>query len=86
MVKNIIKNVVSSNNLDQYIDESTLVVKVLYDQNLIMFFNFDNQFYITHKCLSLAENEEKKLALLICHELAHFLLDHNGRRVVTNAF
>jgi hypothetical protein len=81
LVKDIINKVVIANNLDEYIDTEQLMIKVVYNHNLIMFFNWNHHFYITHKCINLTHNDERQLALLICHELSHYLLDHQARRV-----
>ena len=63
-----------------------LQIKVIYDENLALFFNFDHTLYLTLKCHKLSEFTEEKLALLICHEMSHFLLGHNSRRIIISYF
>lgn len=77
---------IESNNLEEYIDMNKLEIKLLYDENLVLFFNSDLKFYLTLKCHKLANYTEEKLALLICHELSHYLLDHNSKRIIISYF
>ena len=35
---------------------------------------------VTDKTLSLCDYDKEKVALLLCHELAHYLLDHQPKR------
>ena len=61
---------------------SNPTVKVLHiEGTLALFFNLDQTFYITITALQLAEMDEAKLALLVSHELAHYLMDHNVYRM-----
>jgi len=53
-----------------------LKIKLVSDDNLSLFLNTDGTLYITSKCLKIAEYNETMLALLLCHELSHFLLEH----------
>jgi hypothetical protein len=46
-----------------------------------MFMNLDGTFYISQTCLKVTDSDPKELALLMCHELSHFLLDHQSSRV-----
>ena len=58
-----------------------LKVQVLHNEHTIaLYMNSDQTFYVTIKALQLAEMNEEKLALLVCHELGHYLLDHSALR------
>lgn len=41
-----------------------------------MYLNLNQKFYLSIKILELSNMNEEALALLISHELAHFLLEH----------
>lgn len=75
----MLKLIISSNSLEIEMPK----VQVVWDSNILLFYNFDDTFYISSQCLKLAKNEPSKLALLICHELSHYLLDHQAKRVFT---
>lgn len=52
-------------------------VKVLHNEGTVgLFMNLDQTFYITIAALQISEMDEAKLALLVSHELAHYLMDH----------
>jgi len=51
-----------------------------------MFLSPDLHFFITHKALKLAEDNELLLSLLVSHELAHYLLDHQIQKVLNGFF
>ena len=46
-----------------------------------MFHCLDNTLFVTIAALRLAQMDEAKLALLLSHELAHHLLDHQVYRL-----
>ena len=50
-----------------------------------MFMSTDQTFFTTVLPLKLAKSEEH-LALLVAHELAHFLLDHQVKRTFVSLF
>ena len=72
MVVTILEKVIKANKLDMSVPE----VKLVHDENLILFMNMEGTLFLTIKCLNVSEHDEAKLALLVCHELSHYLLDH----------
>ena len=49
----------------------------MHDENTIcLFMNTDQTLFITIAALKIARMDEAKLALLVSHELAHYLMDH----------
>ena len=86
LVKKILKDVVEKNNLGAFIDPETTSVKVIEDNTLLLFYNFDHTFFVASKCLKLSNLDEHQLALLICTELSHFLLSHTPKRVFESWF
>lgn len=63
-----------------------LKVAVLHNVNSVaMFLSPDQTLFITIKAIELAKNE-KHLALMISHELGHYLLDHNVQRTFVAFF
>jgi len=51
-------------------------VTLVHNDTIIMFMNLDQRFFLTIPLLKLTDMSEEKLAVLISHELAHYLLDH----------
>ena len=51
-----------------------------------MFMSPDQTLLLTVQTLSIANQSEEALALLIAHELSHYLLDHNVKRCFTSFF
>lgn len=43
--------------------------------------NLDQTFFVTIAALKIAQMDEAKLALLISHELSHYLMDHQVQRM-----
>ena len=41
-----------------------------------MYLNMDQRLFLTIKALNVSKMKEEELALLIAHELSHYLLDH----------
>jgi len=61
--------------LSQLLDKTN--VKVLHQEGTVgMFMNLDQTFFVTIAALKIAQMDEAKLALLISHELSHYLMDH----------
>lgn len=86
LVKKVLKDVVEKNNLGAFIEPEKVSVKVIENNTLILFYNFDNTFFVASKCLKIANLNEYELALLICSELSHFLLSHTPKRVFESLF
>ena len=51
-------------------------VTIVHNDTMIMFMNMDQRLFLTIPLLQLTNMNEEQLALLIAHEMAHFLLDH----------
>ncbi|CDW80167.1 m48 family [Stylonychia lemnae] len=83
LVRNIIDKVVLSNNLIQHVSPY-YQVKVIHNENIGMFMNVDNKLYVSVNVLKIAEMKEEQVALLICHELAHYILDHQIQRLLNS--
>ena len=45
--------------------------------------NLDGTLYLSIQCLKVCDNDMSKLGLLICHELAHYLMDHQPKRLTS---
>lgn len=56
------------------------IVVVHNTNSLAMWMSPDKTFFITVATLSLAKTEEQ-LALVVAHELGHYLLDHQVKRI-----
>ena len=65
--------------------EGIKVVVVHNTSSLAMFMSPDKSFFITVAALSLAKTEEQ-LALVVAHELSHYLLDHQVKRIFVSWF
>ena len=55
---------------------NTKVVLIHDPCTILLFMNFDRTLFITSKALDVTAMEEGELALLLSHELAHYLLEH----------
>ena len=77
-MKTCLSKLVEANYLSMLmLTPESLQVKVIHDElSIALWMNLDQTFYITISALRLSEMDEAKLALLISHELAHYLLDH----------
>ena len=58
--------------------EAELPIKVtlVHDDTIIMLLNLDQKLYLTIPVLKLASMKEEGVALLVAHELSHYVLDH----------
>ena len=56
--------------------------RVIYSDQLFMFLSFDGTLIITTGLLDVCGQDDNALFLLISHELAHYLLDHQQTRIV----
>jgi len=63
----------------------TFTMAHLYVMSVAMFMSPDKSFFITVAALSLAKTEEQ-LALVVAHELSHYLLDHQVKRIFVSWF
>lgn len=59
---------------------------LIHNDTLIMFMNLDQRFFLTIPILQLTSMREEQLALLIAHELSHYLLDHQVLRLAKAYF
>ncbi len=55
---------------------NTKVVLIHDPCTVLLFMNFNRTLFITSKALDVTAMEEDELALLVSHELAHYLLEH----------
>ena len=78
----VIQKLVVDNNFEEQLKIDEIKVKILYDDTVFMFLSPDLHFFITHKALKLTQDNEMLLSLLISHELAHYLLDHQAMRMI----
>ena len=84
MIQKIVDNIIESNNLEGFLPE--IKVKLVHNETLVLFLNFDGTFFVTIKSLKICEFSEEKLALLIAYEMAHYLLDHSQKRVTEGLY
>jgi predicted Zn-dependent protease len=59
---------------------NTKVVLIHDPCTVLLFMNFDRTLFITSKALDVTAMDEGELALLIGHELSHYLLEHQVER------
>ncbi len=67
--------IIKANDLEQHLS-SNFEAKVIHNENIGMFMNLDQKFYVSVAVLRATGMREEELALMLCHELAHYLLDH----------
>lgn len=82
MVRDVLAKVVEANALEKNVNMEKLQIKIVHSDILGLFFNLDHTLIISSKCLKLAEDSPEQLGLLLTHELAHFLLQHQGSRML----
>lgn len=83
MIKKVLKKIIQANNLERNFpmksgsEESGYEVSLIHNEQIvIMYFNLDQRFFLTVPIVKLSQMKEENLALIISHELAHYLLDH----------
>ena len=76
MIQEIVKKLIIDNNFEKQCDPNKIKVKVLFDDTVFLYLSHDLTFFVTHRTLSVCEQNEKLLSLLLSHELAHYLLAH----------
>ena len=70
-----LNRLIQGNFLEKLVPETN--VKVLHNEHTIgLFMSLDMTMFVTVATLKIAGMDEAKLALLISHELAHYLMDH----------
>lgn len=85
LAKACLSKLISSNSLDSIVPAAN--VCLLHNSTtLALFMSPDQTFFLTVNALSLSIQDEQALALLISHELAHYLLDHNVKRSFVSFF
>ena len=72
LIKHALTKLIDANDIQMECPE----VKLLHTDNMLMFLNLDTRFFISSPILNLAAPSEEAMALLVAHELAHYLLDH----------
>ena len=75
LVKRTLAKLIDSNDFNRYF-VGDLEVTLVHNDIVIMFMNMDQRFFLTIQILQIAGMKEERIALLLAHELAHFLLDH----------
>lgn len=74
-VNRVLERLVKANGLDRYLPNLNVVV--IHDPcTVLLFMNFNKTLFITTKALEVTGMVEEELALLVSHELAHYLLEH----------
>ena len=79
MVKRVLAKLIAANELGRYFvatEDGEPKVTLIHNDTVIMFMNLDQRFFLTLPILKLSGMNEERLALLIAHELSHYLLDH----------
>lgn len=79
LVKRAMARLIEANNLKDYIiptKSGEVEVTLVHNDTVIMFMNLDQRLFLTIPILKFAGMQEERVALLIAHELAHYLLDH----------
>ena len=77
VVMSAFDKLVKTNSIAKLLTDGDFQVKVLHDELAVgLFMNLDRTLYITVAALKMAQMDESKVALLVSHELAHFLMDH----------
>ncbi|TNV83821.1 hypothetical protein FGO68_gene14586 [Halteria grandinella] len=83
---------VEANNLQRHFiplssEEGHLFnVTLVHNDTYLMFFNLDQRFFLSSSLLDLSSLSEPHLALLLSHELSHYLLDHQLLRLAKAYF
>lgn len=71
----MLERIINANGLERYLPN--LKVVLIHDPfTVLLFLNFDKTLFITTKALEVTGMVEGELALLLSHELAHYLLEH----------
>jgi len=61
-------------------------VTLVHNDTIMMFMNLDQRFFLTIPILQLTDMNEERLAVLLSHEMAHYLLDHQVLRLAKGYF
>ena len=85
LVKQCLARLLDANFLRSLVPDP--VVKVLHNEHTVaQWLCLDQTFFITITALKVAGMDEAKLALLVSHELAHYLMDHQVSRLLNAYF
>ncbi len=76
MVKRVLIKLITENNLQKQFFDGEVEVTLVHNDTIMMFMNLDQRFFLTIPILQLTDMNEERLAVLLSHELAHYLLDH----------
>lgn len=83
MVERIVKRLITNNNFERQCNPDRIKVKVLFDDTVFLYLSHDLTLFVTHRALTVSEKDERLLSILISHELAHYLLSHQSKRLLT---
>ena len=85
LVASCLSRLIEGNFLEKIVPGVT--VKVLHNENTIgLFMSLDKTMFVTVATLRVSDMNEAKLVLLISHELAHYLMDHQVYRLSIGLF
>lgn len=79
LVKKVLTKLIEANDLKKHFvptESGELNVTLIHNDTIIMFLNMDQRLLLSIPIIKLSKMNEEQLALLVSHELAHFLLDH----------
>eukprot|EP00347_Sterkiella_histriomuscorum_P010065 403338818 len=81
LVRSALEKVVLSNGLEKFLNPN-YGVKVIHEPTLGMFMSTDQTLFLSSQILKQGDMQEEQVALLLCHELSHYLLDHQVLRIM----
>ena len=75
MVKKCLHKLVNFNYLNKLVPD--VKVKVVHSEGTVgLWMGLDQTLFVSIAALKVSDMDEAKLALLVSHELAHYLMDH----------
>lgn len=75
LVKTCLQKLVNLNYLNKLVPD--INVKVVHSEGTVgLWMGLDQTLFVSIAALKVADMDEAKLALLVSHELAHYLMDH----------
>lgn len=75
MVKKCLDKLVNLNYLNKLVPD--VKVKVVHSEGTVgLWMGLDQTLFVSIAALKVSDMDEAKLALLVSHELAHYLMDH----------
>lgn len=86
LIRSSLQKIVKGNFLSKLVP-GDVKVKVLHNEGTVgLFMSLDQTLFVTVAALRLASMDEASVALLVSHELAHFLMDHQVYRLALSWF